>query len=162
MTTPANTTVQRTYTLAQYFRGADLLREAFRRETPSLESPVKVREMFVGPGGSDLAPAWLYLRTWYASLYVVVEGWQEIGLADTEVDQALNWLEVNDEIRILRRFRNAVFHFPKELADIRIVDLLLLGAASNTLRRVNELHGAFGSYFLRWRAEADLSQADEW
>ncbi len=46
---------------------------------------------------------------WYAHLYVVIEGWLELGLAHTQV----NKLITTPNTSLLKAYRNAVFHFQK-------------------------------------------------
>ena len=54
---------------------------------------------------------------WYASEYVVIEGWRDAGLHDPVIDHALNgWADVVD---MLRRYRNGVFHFQPNLIEAR-------------------------------------------
>ena len=56
--------------------------------------------------------AGLFMQIWYGMLYVVVEGWRELGLVDDEIDA----LSKNSEyVTKLRNFRNAVFHYQKRL-----------------------------------------------
>ena len=40
-------------------------------------------------------------------LYVVIEGWREAKLSDSTIDQLLK----SSNVKLLKRFRNAVFHF---------------------------------------------------
>ena len=55
---------------------------------------------------------------WYGSLYVVVEGWEELKLEDQIISKLLN--EHQDLKDLLRRYRNAVFHFQPKLLDNRL------------------------------------------
>jgi hypothetical protein len=47
------------------------------------------------------------LTFFYASLFVVIEGWRDLRLSDVEIDELLR----SDNTELLRRFRNGVFHF---------------------------------------------------
>jgi hypothetical protein len=47
---------------------------------------------------------------WYAALYVVIEGWRDLGLADATIDALLQ----SPNVDLLKRYRNGVFHFQKD------------------------------------------------
>ncbi len=63
---------------------------------------------------------------WYSSLFVVVEGWGELELSDPLVCALLD--HPDDFRTLLRRYRNAVFHYQPSLVDSRFVGLLAQGA----------------------------------
>ena len=69
----------------------------------------------------NLLRAWPYQTYWFASLYVVIEGWEQIGLHDEDVDTLRN----TEKREVLRRYRNAVFHFQPNFNDARFTDFLL-------------------------------------
>ena len=54
---------------------------------------------------------------WLASLYVVIEGWRAIPPHDRVIDELLSLYP--DYVALLRRFRNGVYHFQRELLDDR-------------------------------------------
>lgn len=58
---------------------------------------------------------------WYASLYVVIEGWQELEIQDNFINRIL--ADHQKLINILRRYRNCIYHFQKNLIDKRFIDL---------------------------------------
>ncbi len=45
---------------------------------------------------------------WFATLFVVSEGWKELKMADTEINSL-----IDQHLDSLRLFRNAVYHFQK-------------------------------------------------
>ncbi|MEP3348810.1 MAG: hypothetical protein ABJN96_02525 [Marinomonas sp.] len=49
----------------------------------------------------------------FASMYVVIEGWQQLKLQDVEIDRILQ--KNQDGVLLLKRARNAVYHFQKEM-----------------------------------------------
>ena len=51
------------------------------------------------------------VQVFYSLLYVVVEGYQELGCQDPEVDRLLSRTDLVDSFR---RFRNAVFHVQRD------------------------------------------------
>jgi len=63
---------------------------------------------------------------WYASLHVVLEGWDALGLTDPIVDRLLS--HPNNYRGLLRRFRHGMFHFQSDLLDERFLAFLREGA----------------------------------
>lgn len=56
----------------------------------------------------------------FASMYVVIEGWEQLNIKDEKID---NILEKNKEgLALLRRARNAVYHFQKTFYGEKITD----------------------------------------
>lgn len=79
------------------------------------------------------------MSQWYASLWVVVEGWAEVPLSDRIID---NILQTRAElIQMLKRFRNGVFHFQSSVVDNRFLDFLT--KAEDAVFLVNGLHHEF-------------------
>lgn len=54
---------------------------------------------------------------WLASLYVVVEGWKELGEKDRKIEELVD--ECPQYIDLLRKYRNAVYHYQPSLLDNR-------------------------------------------
>jgi hypothetical protein len=100
--------------LRQYYRWSVSLYEA---AAPSLQSGVDARN--VSPDEARRTSA--YLAYWFASLYVLAEGWQELKFSHPAVNPFLT----DDRLDVLRRFRNFVFHFQKNYADSKFDDLAL-------------------------------------
>jgi len=88
----------------------------------------------------------LYMSYWYGGLYVVIEGWKELGFADPEIDDLLK----SPNVDILRRYRNATFHFQREYFADKMTDFMTKG--QNAVEWVRTLNSAFGRYFLAWFA----------
>ncbi len=69
----------------------------------------------------NLPPVWfadepgLFLSYWYAALYVVIEGWKELGFQDAEIDALL----ISPNVKHLKRYRNGVCHFQPKCLDDR-------------------------------------------
>lgn len=87
---------------------------------------------------------WIDLCLWYACLYIVVEGWRALALADAKVDALLTSTYVD----LLRRFRNGVDHYQATYWDDRFTDFVAGGAESAVW--VRSLHSAFGRWFQDW------------
>jgi hypothetical protein len=63
----------------------------------------------------------LRLQIFYALIYVVVEGYKELGCKDEGVDRLLENTEYVDN---MRRFRNANFHYQEDSFSPKLVDFL--------------------------------------
>jgi hypothetical protein len=83
------------------------------------------------------------LSVWYALLYVVIEGYLELNGDDEEVDKLL----ANEEmVSLLRRFRNATFHYQENPLSDKLIDFLLAEDSHEWPRHVN---AALEQYFMR-------------
>jgi hypothetical protein len=88
--------------------------------------------------------AFMYLSYWYAGLYVVCEGWQELKLSGPEIDALLQ----SPYVEILKRFRNGVYHFQADYFDKRFMTALALGKDFDEW--VESLAYALARYFGDW------------
>jgi hypothetical protein len=95
-----------------------------------------------------------YLSYWYGGLYAVVEGWQELGLADVEIDELLQ----SPHVDALRRYRNGTFHYQRAYFDDRFKDLI---ATSGTAGWVFRLRNAFSRWFLDTLAAIRRAEGQE-
>ena len=84
----------------------------------------------------------MYMSYWYASLYVVIEGWHELKLSDSTIDALLQ----SKNVDLLRRYRNGVFHYQKTYNDDRFVEFIKEG--EDTVNWVRGLTSAFDKYLL--------------
>lgn len=83
--------------LHRYFVWADRMRVHFKGLIDSEgkdDSKSSVSNAFAYP----------YMAYWYAGLYVVIEGWQELKLSDEKIDVLLH----SENVELLKRFRNGV------------------------------------------------------
>lgn len=60
-----------------------------------------------GVEDTQVGDIFMYFCYWLAAMYVVIEGYREIGLKDPAIDALLN----PDKIAILKRYRHGVYHF---------------------------------------------------
>lgn len=88
--------------------------------------------------------SFLYMSYWYGGLFVVIEGWQELGLKDPLIDPLL----LSNNVALLRRYRNGVFHFQRTYFDNRFVEFMRDG--ENCVVWVRQLNNEFGRFFLSW------------
>lgn len=65
--------------------------------------------------------AFSVLSVWYSLLYVVAEGYQELNIRDNDIDEIL---VRGSYLNTLRLFRNAIFHFQKDLFSPKIIEFL--------------------------------------
>lgn len=99
------------FSLHRYYLTADTMRRDMRSY---------LREH---PGSSDVnsiefTQFFAYMSMWYSTLWVVLEGWAELKIEDPDMDQIL----ADDNAALLRRFRNATFHYQRDYFDQRVID----------------------------------------
>ena len=80
---------------------------------------VRAKEL---PSDCDEASRIGVVAHWLASLYVVLEGWKELSLQDDRI--ALLLSQYPEHSDVLRRCRNAVYHFQKSPLDPRLAKCL--------------------------------------
>jgi len=83
------------------------------------------------------------LSAWYASLWVVVEGWKSIPLADSSVDELLQIAPRYEAL--LKRYRNGVFHYQPRLIERRLLDFLAEEGGSASW--IHLLHSEFCRFY---------------
>jgi hypothetical protein len=104
-------------------------------------------------GAEAVAPEWprrwffiALLAQWYASLWVVIEGWRETTLSDPIIDDYL--ASCPRLCDLLRRFRNGVYHYQPSLLDPKFLGLL--SESETTYVWADLLHGEFCRYLWTW------------
>lgn len=93
--------------------------------------PVKFMALSVGT----------YMSYWYSALYVVCEGWSELGLSDPDIDALLR----SPNLTLLKRYRNGSFHFQAEYFDDRFSGFQ---GEQGSVQWVRDLTDAFDKWFL--------------
>ena len=109
----------------RYLHWCDLHRKRFQKW---IEIPHDV---------SDAIDGWHFVALasqWYASLWVVIEGWAEAKLKDQAIDELLEKTKNNNSL--LKRYRNGIYHFQPSLLEPRLVDFLKESEKSN--KELNE------------------------
>lgn len=130
--------VERTLAFARYLSWADLQKNLFdaemSREVDSADDTAL----------KDHEWRWFGLMSyWYASLNVVIEAWDKLSFVDPTINRLL--AHPNQFRKLLRRYRNAVFHFQQSLLDPRFVELLVRGAGH--VYWILALHDEFMRFF---------------
>jgi hypothetical protein len=126
--------------LHRYWIWADFHKEVMLDHL-SGESPDSAHPMLALGREFDAAAA---LGFFYASLYVVIEGWHELKLDDDEIDGLI----ASGNTDLLRRFRNGIFHFQHDFDDDRFLGFL--NDAHEPVGWARRLHSAFARWFRRW------------
>jgi hypothetical protein len=96
--------------LYRYFAYAAYMRGRFQRET----DPEWLKMLVVDESGLlmfFLSPPGIFFTYSYAGIYLVIEGWRHLGLKDQRIDELLQ----SPFVDRLRLFRNATFHYQKDL-----------------------------------------------
>ncbi len=81
------------------------------------------------------------LSLWYATVYVVIQGWRNAGISDSEIDELLG----DDRVDDLSRFRNQIFHYQREYDSPRLLGFLKPG-----MRMPRRQPPGSGTYTRRW------------
>jgi hypothetical protein len=89
--------------------------------------------------------AYSYMSYWYAALYVVVEGWQKLGIHDSKIDELLS----SPNVELLKRYRHGVFHFHEDYFN-RHLTTPFVERGENPVVWVRELSNELGRWFLDW------------
>jgi hypothetical protein len=113
--------VDETLAFARYLSWADLLSRLFEAEVGDEADPADAEAL--------RQHEWRrfgLMCYWYSSLHVVVEAWDELGFSDPVIDRLL--AHPKQLSSLLRRHRNAIFHYQRSLLDPRFVELLATGA----------------------------------
>ncbi len=128
-------------TLHRYFIWADRMRVHFDQVLQNLGTDPKpmANKLFTDEKGIN---TFLYMSLWYGTFYVLIEGWQELGLKDKKIDAMLK----SENVALLKRYRNGVFHFQKEYYDKRFIELMENGV--DIANWIRDLRDEFSRWFL--------------
>jgi len=123
---------------AKYFWWSEEMQSAFDERL--LRMPTQPEDLvFVAQ-----MDAFIWVSYWHGSLYVVVEGWRELGLRDAEIDGLL----LSQYVDVLRRYRNGTFHFQRRYMGNQFSELFKQGDAIVTW--VRQLSAAFKRFIDNW------------
>lgn len=126
-------------TLHRYFIWADRMKVHFDRVLRGIK-PIPINdELFKKEEGIE---TFMYMSLWYGMFYVLIEGWQELGLEDEKIDKLLESRNVD----LLRLYRNGVFHFHKEYYDEHFTKLMSEG--QDIANWIRDLRDEFSRWFL--------------
>jgi hypothetical protein len=120
-------------TLHRYFIWTNQMRAHFDEILSEQQCPFE---------GAAFIKSILYMSYWYGGLYVVIEGWQKLGLSDIRINELLK----SPNVRLLKRYRHGVFHFQRNYHDKRFDEFMSQGV--DEVAWVRTLNEQFGRYFL--------------
>jgi hypothetical protein len=130
-------------TLHRYFIWANRMRTHFDEILGTLDHVAGFEEFQKALDESaTFIESILYMSYWYGGLYVVIEGWKELSLSDSIIDELLK----SPNVELLRRYRNGVFHFQRNYNDERFEQFMNQGI--DAVKWVRSLNEQFGRYFL--------------
>lgn len=131
--------IARLITLHRHFLAADAVKQFLLADVP-VEAQT-ARQLGEHLEQAQFWSAILRLEVFYALLYVVVEGYQELGCQYEPVDQLLS---ESDRVAALRRFRNAVFHPQAQPLSPKLTEFL---NAEDSETWTQELYRALKGFF---------------
>jgi hypothetical protein len=79
------------------------------------------------------------MAQWFASLWVVIEGWNALESKDQEIERVLR-LHDGANAKLLKRFRHGVFHYQPRFLDDRLTDFV---KDTRNIAWAHALHGEF-------------------
>jgi hypothetical protein len=137
MTTPTNQTVEKLLAWARYLFWCDLHRRRLERYDGRAEdgTPDQLQWVFIA-----------LIAQWYASLWVVVEGWSEIRQPDPVIDDLL--ASCPRLCDLMKRFRNGVYHYQPSLVEPKLLDVLRESDVTYVWAYL--LHQEFCRFFWHW------------
>jgi hypothetical protein len=138
MSKDSQTLVDEALALGRYLSWADLLNRLFEAEMGN--------EVDSTDPEASMEHEWRWFGLmcyWYSSLQVVVEAWDALGFSDPVIDQLL--AHPKQFRTLLRRHRNATFHYQPSLLDPRFIELLAHGAVH--VYWVRALHDEFVRFY---------------
>jgi hypothetical protein len=129
------------YTLHRYYVWSTILQGHFNAILEAFRSRGEPFSMKTDDGIRGYA----YMSYWYAALYVVIEGWQKLGLRDEAIDRLLE----SPNVELLRLYRHAVFHFHEDYFNEHLTTPFVERGES-PVGWVRSLSDEFGRWFLDW------------
>ena len=124
--------------MREYFEAALMASQqdfsSLAKETDLAKATLSTVTFAIGPG--------IFMSYWYGSLYVVIEGWRQLRLTDPKIDPLL----LSPNVRLLKKYRDGVFHFQKNYFDDRFLGFI---KAKDSVEWVRTIHSELGEYFRR-------------
>jgi hypothetical protein len=139
---PAPTAV---HSLHRYFVNANYMRTLFDEYIERTKLPPEF-------GSLDWLNMNVLMGQWYGNLYVVIEGWKELQLADSVINKLLK----SPNVPLLKRYRHGVFHFQKKYFDRRFMGLIEANEVPKWIRTLNREFGRFFLEYLKTKTTEEL------
>lgn len=138
------------FTLHRYYMWSTILKGHFDAAIAGYVSRGEPFSMATDEGIVTYA----YMSYWYASLWVVVEGWQKLDLHDQEIDGLLD----SPNVERLKLYRHSVFHFHEDYFSKPA--LAIVASDDTPVEWTRALSSAFGRWFLEHRSLESLWKGD--
>ena len=129
------------HTLHRYFLWANRLRNQMRSHLDEAEAKVAGKISALNFFSGHCA---MFMSYWFATLFVIIEGYRALELSSSRLDSLL---AQKDNVDLLRRYRNGIFHFQPGYFDARVTELL--DQADVALPWAEDVHSEFSEFFLR-------------
>jgi hypothetical protein len=142
--------IEELYAWARYLYWSDLLFQRYNAVREHQEPEMH------GDIPADWPAWWLSFAVtsqWFAAEFVAIEGWRGLKCSDSVIDRLLN--KYPQQLAMLRRYRNAVYHFSPTLYEKRFREFL--ANAFKTLPWLMHVHAELLRYY--WQFIEDLPGA---
>jgi hypothetical protein len=133
-------------TLRTYFKTANVVYKLWQIRMPAKGTAPKLSQ-------ARADGLYALFGVWLGTLQVVLEGWDELRISDTEIDQLLD--HAVNRTR-LRRFRNATFHYQETIRGPQHRGPYV--ALYETAGWIQRVHLALEKYFAVHLTRADVTQ----
>jgi hypothetical protein len=133
------------FVLYRYFLAADAMRRYCQEHIRDEQywRALRAHPEMAYPVVFHLGPPGIGMSYFYSAMYVLVEAWKELGYHDAKIDSLLD----SPLLDLLRRFRNATFHFQRNFVSGKWADFIEAGEESS--QWIQELRNAFSDFLLR-------------
>ena len=123
---------------AQHLYWSDLNRQRFDQctELVDIDQP------------AESSKWWASMSHWYASLWVVAEGWRPLKVKDQEIDCLI--LEWPQHCQLLKKFRHSVYHCRPNLFDKSAIGFVHPRNVKTTTIWAAALHEEFQRFYWEW------------
>jgi len=125
--------------LHKHWCTADSVKQFISAELPDidkLEAEEWIKEL------GSMASTLHRMSVWYSLIFVVIEGYRELGYGHEQIDALL----ANEEnVDLLRLYRNSTFHYQKDPLTEKARKFLI---AKDSEIWIRELNAAFEAFFL--------------
>jgi hypothetical protein len=132
--------------LHRYWIHANAMRihfeEELRKKPPNTSDQKDARKIFGDAVMYAADKRGTFISYCYGALYVVIEGWKQLRLTDAKIDRLIS----SPNVRLLKKYRDGVFHFQRNYFDDRFVDFF------RSQDWVRAIHSELGRYFLEQAA----------
>ena len=136
--------------LHKHFLAADAIKQLLFVDIPIATKDAGLRADLLEAG--QYFSRVLRLQVFYGLLYVVVDGYSELGCQDRDVDELLTNA---DFVNALRRFRNATFHYQEDPFSEKLLDFIAAKGSDDWSRNVYHALDRFFTSQLRLEKNLD-------